>query len=187
VATPPATNFADTTSTSQVAGIPSAAAGAPAAATPTDRYTPLVSATDASMTAADAGRYDRYSTPPTSDTTLSLNTTAGTTPSGTMPAASGGTESFDPYSRYSAAATSVAATTTTTDSATSTVASQSSGANQAVASVEIPASAGGYRPGGTSNYPTTQASAVSIATRPAGSESPTTPAGSTPSGYRGYR
>jgi hypothetical protein len=41
----------------------------------------------------------------------------------------------------------------------------------AVASIELPAAPGGYRPGGTSSYPTTQASAVNIATRPANSES----------------
>lgn len=143
---------------------PPASPAAPTATTPAAN-------TNLASTPADTGSYQprsRYDTPSVAvENILNLSTpsapaaTASTTPVATPPVAA-----------------SVPATTAPI--ATTTPAVETNETSQAMATVEVPSTPGGYRPGGTSTYPTTQTS-VNVATRPAGAETTTPP--TPPSAY----
>ncbi len=174
VVAPAASPTAPSTSsaTGKVASLPAtslAPSASPSPAPTTDRY-----ATTST---------DRYAVVPTDRDVRPATPSTATAPplppqpssvvasAGPVPNPAGDTANFDRYSRYSSPPR-VPSTPATTSLPTPPVEGSSAApvASQMATNVPQP-TAGGYRPGGTSSYPATQASTVNIATRPANAES----------------
>ncbi len=151
---------------------------------------PIASATSTDRYAPTSERYAPLeSTTPTNITPPPETAVGAMSPS--APSSTIGSASSDRYSRYSTPAATVAAVpsapATTSTLPTESPTAELTASAETVATVELPSTPGGYRPGGTTSYPESQASA-SIATRPESSnESPTASENSAPSPYGRYR